>query len=174
MSELPDSPSDPLPDPSLDLSSEQLSEESSGQLFEQLPEELSEESSENTLGDKEVSQAIEALRQQMMRDWWRVCLVLWLTVGLLSVWWLRSQLQELIEYFTWAAVRATIHFERLPSVGLISCFALTFGLLLSESRQILFGLSAEERSRLLTKLNKINQQGSSHPQWKVVAPAKKD
>ena len=142
-----------------------------------MPESLSERSPEelleNASGD-EVARAIEALRQQMMQDWWRVCLALWLSVGLLSAWWLRSELQELSEYFTWAAVRATIHFERLPSVGLISCFALTFGLLLSESRQILFGLSAEERSRLLTKLNKINQQGSSHPQWKVVAPAKKD
>ena len=108
-----------------------------------------------------------------MRDWWRVCLVLWLTVGLLSLWGLRSELQELREYFTWAAVRATIYFERLPSVGLIACFAITFGLLLSESRQILFGLSAGERSRLLAQLNKINQQGTSHPQWKVIESARK-
>ena len=121
-------------------------------------------------GDEEVSRAIEALRQQMMRDWWRVCLALWLTVGLLSLWWLRSDIQELSEYFTWAAVRATIYFERVPSVGLISCFAMTFGLLLSESRQILFGLSEGERSRLLAQLSKINEQGPSHPQWPVVAP----
>lgn len=131
---------------------------------------LSNSWSESTQGDEEVARAIEALRQQMMRDWWRVCLALWSTVGLLSLWWLRSDFQELGEYFTWSAVRATIFFKRVPSVGLISCFALTFGLLLSESRQILFGLSAGERSRLLTQLNKINEQGSSHPQWKVIAP----
>lgn len=124
----------------------------------------------STQGDEEVARAIEALRQQMMRDWWRVCLGLWLTIGLLSLWWLRSDFRELSEYFTWAAVRATIYFERVPSVGLISCFAITFGLLLSESRQILFGLSEGERSRLLAQLNKINEQGSSHPQWKVIAP----
>lgn len=129
---------------------------------------LSEQPLENVQGDKEVEQAIEALRQQMMRDWWRVCLAVWLTVGLISLWWLRSEFQELIEYFTWAAVRATIYFETIPSVGLIACIALTFGLLLSESRQILFGLSAGERSRLLAQLNKINEQGPSHPQWKVI------
>ena len=124
--------------------------------------------SEAARNDENVSQEIEALRQQMMRSWWWVCLGLWLTVGLLSLWLLRSDLQELREYFTWAAVRAMIYFERLPGLGLMICCGLTFGLLLSESRQILFGLSDKERSRLLTKLNKIHEQGPSHPQWKVI------
>ena len=136
----------------------------------QLPDQSSDRLPSNAQGDEAVARAIEALRQQMMRDWWRVCLGLWLTVGVISLWWLRSDFQELGEYFTWAAVRATIIFERVPSIGLITCLAVTFGLLLSESRQILFGLSKSERSRLLTQLNKINEQGPSHPQWKVIAP----
>ncbi|MGB3765701.1 MAG: hypothetical protein WA947_04010 [Phormidesmis sp.] len=140
------------------------------QLFDPPPDPLSDSSSGSVQDAEEVTRAIEALRRQMMQDWWRVCLALWLTVGLISLWWLRSDFQELREYFTWAAVRATIVFKRVPSVGLIACFAVTFGLLLSESRQILFGLSEGERSRLLTQLNKINEQGPSHPQWKVIAP----
>ena len=135
----------------------------------QLSDQSSNQLSNNPQADEDVSQAIEALRQQLMRDWWRVCLGLWLTVGFISLFSLRSDLQELREYFTWAAVRATIVFERIPSIGLITCLAVTFGLLLSESRQILFGLSKSERSRLLAQLNKIKEQGPSHPQWKVVS-----
>ena len=59
------------------------------------------------------AQEIEALRQSMMRTWWRVCLVLWLTVGLLSLWWVRSDLQELQQYFTWTAVRFMLVYHRI-------------------------------------------------------------
>lgn len=132
---------------------------------------LSEPLPESARGDADVERELEALRQRMMRDWWRICLALWLTVGLASLWWLRSDVQELREYFTWAAVRASIYFKRIPSVGLIACLATTFGLLVSESRQILFGLSRGERSRLLAQLNKIKEQGPSHPQWGVIQSA---
>ena len=129
---------------------------------------LSEEVPEEEREDGAIAQEIEKLRQQTMRTWWQVCLALWLTVGLLSFWWLRSEFYELTEYFTWAAVRAAIYFERIPSLGLITCIGLTVGLLLSESRQILFGISRSERSRLHAQRNKIREQGPTHPQWKVI------
>lgn len=119
----------------------------------------------------EETQEIEALRQAMMRSWWWVCLALWLSVGVLSLWWLRSGLQELREYFTWSAVRYMLYYERRAAIGLGLCYGLTLALLVSESRHILWGLSAGERSRLHTRLHKIRNQGPSHPQWKIIRPS---
>lgn len=107
-----------------------------------------------------------------MRTWWRMCLALWLSVGTLSLWWLRPELQELREYFTWAAVRAMIIFNRPAAIGLTLCVGLTMALLYAESRHILWGLSKGEKSRLTTQLNKIRAQGSSHPQWKIICSGK--
>lgn len=108
----------------------------------------------------------------MMRSWWWVCLGLWLTVGVLSLWWVRADLQELWAYFTWAAVRYMLVYARLAAVGFGLCFGLTLALLYAESRHILWGLSKGERSRLLARLNQIHQQGASHPQWKIIHPIK--
>ena len=118
----------------------------------------------------EEAKEIEALRQAMMRTWWWVCLCLWLTVGLLSLWWVRSDLQELHQYFTWTAVRYMLFYNRLAGMGLGLCFGLTLALLLSESRQILWGISEGEHARLLGNLRQIHAQGPSHPQWKVIRP----
>ena len=123
---------------------------------------------ERNLSDQ--AQALEALRQAMMRSWWWICLGLWLSVGVLSLWSLRAELQELREYFTWAAVRYMLVYGRLAAVGLGLCVGLTVALLIAESRHILWGLSGDERSRLLTRLNKINEQGPSHPQWRLIHP----
>ncbi|MEL6816529.1 MAG: hypothetical protein AAFP03_17215 [Cyanobacteria bacterium J06598_3] len=115
-------------------------------------------------------QDIEALRQAMMRSWWWVCLALWLTVGMLSLWLLREDLQELREYFTWAALRYMLYYGRPAAMGLGLCFGLTLALLYAESRQILWGISAGEQARLQDRLNKIHAQGPSHPQWKIIRP----
>ena len=116
------------------------------------------------------AQELETLRRAMMRTWWWICLALWLSVGTLSLWWLRPELQELREYFTWAAVRYMLFYNRSAAIGLGLCFGLTFAMLISESRHILWGLSKGEKSRLTAQLNKIHAQGASHPQWKIIHP----
>lgn len=131
---------------------------------------LAKDSPEKRRPPAEEAQEIESLRQAMMRTWWWVCLGLWLTIGLLSLWWVRADLQELHQYFTWAAVRAMLAFNRSAAMGLGLCFGLTLALLLSESRQILWGISAGEYARLLSSLEKIHAQGPSHPQWKIIRP----
>ncbi|MEL6352904.1 MAG: hypothetical protein AAFR58_14195 [Cyanobacteria bacterium J06627_28] len=118
----------------------------------------------------EQAKEIEALRQAMMRTWWWISLGLWMTVGAASLWWVRSDLQEINEYFTWAAVRYMLYYEKVAAMGLGLCIGLSFALLLSESRQILWGISAGEEARLLRTLHKIHAQGPSHPQWKIVRP----
>lgn len=122
----------------------------------------------NDLRRNQQEQEIEALRQSMMRTWWRVCLGLWLTVGLLSLWWVRADLQELQQYFTWTAVRFMLVYHRIAAMGLGLCFGLTLALLFSESRQILWGISETERSRLLNDLSRIHAQGPSHPKWRII------
>lgn len=125
-------------------------------------------------GDTQVlearSQQIEALRQHQMRSRWWLSLSLWLTIGLFSLWSLRYEFQELYEYFTWAAVRAMLAFNRLAALGLGICFGLTIALLYAESRHILFGLSKTEEQQLGDRLSKIQLQGPSHPHWQLIAP----
>ena len=129
---------------------------------------------ENGVSAAERSHQIELLRQHQMRNWWRLSLVLWLTIGLLSLWSLRFEFQELIDYFTWAAVRAMLVFNRLAALGLGICFGLTIALLYAESRHILFGLSKSEEQQLITQLTKIHAQGESHPQWTLIYPSPPD
>lgn len=113
---------------------------------------------------------IEALRKAMLRAWWWVCLALWLTVGVASLWALRAEFQELRTYFTWTALRFMFISERLAGLGLGLCYGLTLALLCAESRHILWGLSNSEEVRLRIQLNKIHEQGPSHPQWKIIQP----
>ncbi len=114
------------------------------------------------------AEELEALRQHMMRSWWWICLGLWLTLGLLSLWTLRFELQELREYFTWAAVRYMFYYNRLAAIGIGLCVGVTVATLYAESRHILWGLSKQEKSQLTYRLKKIHAQGSSHPQWKII------
>lgn len=116
----------------------------------------------------ERAQELEALRRAMMRTWWQTCLVLWLTIGLVSLWWVRGDLIEIGQYFTWAAVRSIFLYSRLAGMGIALCIGVTFALLVSESRQILWGMSVEERSRLSAQLDRIHEQGTSHPQWHLI------
>ncbi len=118
------------------------------------------------------AKAIEALRQHRTRSWVRVSLALWLTVGLLSLWSLRSEFQELRAYFTWAAVRYMLYYNRPSALGLAVCLSSTISLLFAESRHILLGLSKSEKQYFTHRLEKIYEQGDSHPHWKVIHPKK--
>lgn len=106
----------------------------------------------------------------MMRSRWWVCVSFWLTLGLLSLWTLRFELQELREYFTWAAVRYMLYYNRLAAMGLGLCVGVTIVNLYAESRHILWGLADSEKLQLTHRLEKIHEQGPSHPQWKIIHP----
>ena len=119
-------------------------------------------------GDPTFEQEIERLRQCIIQTWWRVIGILWLTVGLFSVWGLRFEIQKWRDYFTWTAVRYGLAYNPIYSFGLALCVGLTVSILISESRHILFGLAKAERRRLEKQLHYIRQQGPSHPFWKSV------
>ncbi len=99
---------------------------------------------------------------------WCVIALLWLTIGLYSLWDLRYPITLIQEDFTWAAVRYGLYFQPIPAFGLCLCVGITTGTLVWQSRNIIWGLPAKDRDRLARQTCQIRQQGSSHPLWKWV------
>lgn len=89
-----------------------------------------------------------------MKRWWLTSLGLWATVGTVSFWSLRRTWHQLLDYFTWAAIRYGLAFNRPAAIGLGLCVGLTVALLVKESRFHLFGLTQKERQELQKALSK--------------------
>lgn len=117
-------------------------------------------------------QDVERLYRLTLYARWCIVGLLWLTIGLLSLWGLRYPLSLLLEYFTWAAVRYGLAFNRFPAIGLALCLGVTVAVLLRQSHDLLFGLSQHDRQRLERQVQRIRQQGSSHPLWRFVCKPK--
>ncbi len=118
--------------------------------------------------DPQFSAEVERLYRVMLYGRWLVVGLLWLTVGLLSLWELRGAIALMHEYFTWAALRYGLFFHPLGALGLGLCIGMTVSVLIWHSRNILWGLPKSEQKRLQQSVCKIRQQGSSHPLWKWV------
>lgn len=108
---------------------------------------------------------VERLRQLAVKARWLVVLGLWLTVGLLSVWGLRSEISLWLDYFTWVAVRYGLAYHRLWAMGLALCIGMTVAVLLRQSRTILLGRSPKAQHHLEQQVLRIRRQGPSHPLW---------
>ncbi len=89
-----------------------------------------------------------------MQRWWLATLGLWLTVGSLSLWALRRTWHQLGDYFTWAALKYGLAFNRPAAIGLGLCVGLTVALLMKESRFLLFGLTRKEQRDLQRALQR--------------------
>ncbi len=118
--------------------------------------------------DPQLKAEIGRLHKLTVYGRWLFVLFLWLTVGVLSFIGLRSSIDLWLEYFTWAAFRAAFRYNALATAGLGLCLGTTLAVLLWQSRNILFGLPKQERSRLKQRVMKIRQQGTGHPLWKLV------
>ena len=112
--------------------------------------------------------AIEALRQHYLTLWWRLTVGIWLTVGPLTLWQLRSEISLLLDYFTWTSVYYGLKYNFLGAVGFFLCVGLAAMLVVREIRHLTLGLSPLERKRLEHQLAHIRRQGSSHPLWSLV------
>ena len=99
---------------------------------------------------------------------WLVVAFLWLSVGSLSLWGLRSEIALWLQYFTWVAVRFALYYNPLPTIGLTVCLVMTISVIVWQSRNILLGLPPEEQRRLEQQVQKIRQQGATHPLWKWI------
>jgi hypothetical protein len=99
---------------------------------------------------------------------WMFIGLLWLTVGVYSLWELRYPIGLLQEDFTWAAVKYGLIFQPVPAFGLFLCIGMMMGTLVWQSRNIIWGLPKQERQQLIKQVCQIRKQGSSHPLWKLV------
>ncbi|MCS6960138.1 MAG: hypothetical protein RMK91_08805 [Pseudanabaenaceae cyanobacterium SKYGB_i_bin29] len=97
---------------------------------------------------------------------WLFSGTMWLTIGLFSLWQLRREIALMAEFFTWAAVRATIKFRPLPSLGVMFCVSTTLATLVWQSQHILFGFSPREYQRMVKYLQRIESKGDKHPLWR--------
>ncbi len=132
------------------------------------PEEQAIDLPANEPSDATFQQEVERLYQITLYGRWFVVSLLWLTIGLLSLWGLRYPLSLMLDYFTWSAVRYGVIFYRLPTIGLLICVFFTLSLLFRQIHYWLFGLTKPERQRLEKKVCQIRLQGKSHPLWKFV------
>lgn len=112
----------------------------------------------------------ELVRLHELTVWgrWGFVLCLWLTIGILSLWGLRGEFALWMQYFTWSAVRYGFAYNPVPTFGLGLCTGLTVATLVWQSRNILLGLPAPEKQRLERQVQRIQQQGPSHPLWRWV------
>lgn len=95
-------------------------------------------------------------------------MVIWLTVGPLTLWQLRREISIVLDYFTWTAVYYGLKHNFLGAIGFSLCLGLASLLLVRELRHLTLGLSPLERKRLEAQLAKIRRQGESHPLWSLV------
>lgn len=117
--------------------------------------------------DRKLAADVARLHRLTVYGRWSLVGLSWLIIGTASLWGLRQPISLWLDYFTWSAVRYGLAYHRLPAVGLAFCIGLTFAVLLWQSRNILIGISLAEQQRLVAKVKRIHQQGSSHPlaQW---------
>jgi hypothetical protein len=113
-------------------------------------------------------QQVQKLYNLILYGRWLVVAFLWLSVGSLSLWGLRSEIALWLQYFTWVAVRFALYYNPLPTIGLTVCLVMTISVIVWQSRNILIGLPPEEQRRLEQQVQKIRQQGATHPLWKWI------
>jgi hypothetical protein len=99
---------------------------------------------------------------------WIVISLLWMTVGIYSLWELRYPISLIREDFTWAAVKYGLIFNPIPALGLCLCVGLTTGTLVWQSRNLIWGLPLAEKQYSIDRVAQIRKQGRSHPLWKWV------
>jgi hypothetical protein len=112
------------------------------------------------------------LYQLMVYGRWTVVAVVWLSIGSLCLWNLRDPIALWFDYFTWSAVRSTLVYHRLPSLGLAFCLGITVAVLFWQSRNLLFGLPQREKQQLQQTILQMRHQGESHPLWRWIRSEK--
>jgi hypothetical protein len=122
--------------------------------------------------DSQLRVEVDRMYTLVLRGRWLFSGILWLTLGLASLWGLRSMLELALEDFTWASIRYGLHYQPWATIGLAFCIAITLSTLIWQSRNFLFGLSKQQQQQLLQQVLRIRAQGSSHPFWRWVCAPK--
>ena len=111
---------------------------------------------------------LERLHHLFVVGRWVIVIVMWLLIGIVSVWSLRHEFDMVSERFTWAALRYGLAFNIWSTLGLSICIGPTVALLVWQTRNILFGLPKPELARLEKYVIKVREQGESHPLWAYI------
>lgn len=118
--------------------------------------------------NSEFEQQVEKLHKLTLIGRWLLVVLCWLTLGVWGIWGLRREISLWLAHFTWSAVRLGLVYNLLPAFCLIFCVAMTTAILVWQSRNILFGMPAQERKRLEQQVRKIRTRGYKHPLWKWI------
>lgn len=111
---------------------------------------------------------MERLHHLQVFGRWVVVGLSWLTILPVSLWVLRRDIALLRDFFTWAGVRYALIFHPAVTIALSLCIGLTLGVLIWQSRNILFGLPDKELKRLQRQVVHIRERGDRHPLWRWV------
>jgi hypothetical protein len=124
------------------------------------------------ISELQIESQVERLIRVQTWGRWFLNLCLWLTIGVASLWDLRFEIAIWFEYFTWAAVRASMRSHRLAFLGISFCVAMMLATLVWQSSIILWGISNREKRSLIRQIQKIQKQGKTHPLWRWVCEEK--
>jgi hypothetical protein len=111
---------------------------------------------------------VQRLHKLTIYGRWLTVILLWISIGSLSIWGLRDEIALWIDNLTWAAVRYGLYFHRWPTLGLGLCLGMTLAVLTWQGRNLVRGLPLREKHRLEQQVRHIREQGPSHPLWKWV------
>ena len=130
---------------------------------------------QNSINNEEIPRSDPAFGQQVQRLYrltvysrWLFIVFVWLTIVPASLWDLRMEIVLWQEYFTFAAVRYGLVSHPFATLGLAFSIGIILAVLIWQSRNILFGLSTEEKKQLEDRVWNIRKQGSNHPLWKWI------
>lgn len=115
-----------------------------------------------------LSPEAERLLALQIRVRWGIVSLIWLVLGVPSLWMLRADIRRLLEFFTWAGVKYPLLYE--PKIGfcLCVCVATTLTTLMWQCKFEWLGPSASERHELEKLAASIRKRGSEHFLWSWV------
>ncbi len=113
---------------------------------------------------KPLSREVQKLLETYQNGLYGLLVLVWLVIGIPSLFALRDHIRRLLEYFTWTAVKYMLFYKPgLASLGLLFCVAVTLYVLLTQSRLEVFGLFESERDSLDFVVSRIQRLRSNHP-----------
>lgn len=96
---------------------------------------------------------------------WIVVLLLWLSLGIPALWFLRSEISLWRENFTWVALWYSFRAHPWPSFALALCLGMLLATLVWQSRNIIWGLSARELDQVQRYARHLQHQRTRSTLW---------
>jgi len=122
-----------------------------------------------SINQSDFEKKVAKLHQLTVYSRWLFVVVSWLILGSYGLWNLREEIALWLDYSTWSAIRyGFFYFNFVPTICLAFCVGMTISVLIWQSRNIIWGLPANEQRQLAKKVEKIQAQGKKHPLWKWI------